>query len=161
LSSREKKTKGKKKAEPAKVAKATPVKPTGKAPEAMITSRHGTGVVTRLGRGFSMAELAGAGLPRTLALKWGLRLDLRRRSVVENNVSSLKSWTSHPRVERRTEGVAREVEEEIEKVGKEVKKGAVKVEKEAKKVEREAKEEAVKAEKVVKRKSKQKKKADN
>jgi len=160
LSSREKKAKGKKKAEPTKAAKEMPVKPTGKAPEAMISSRHGTGVVTRAGRGFSIGELAGAGLPRNLASKWGLRLDLRRRSVLESNVTSLRSWSSHPGAGRRTEGVAREVEEEIEKVGREVKKGAVKVEKEAEKVEREVKKEAGKAEKAVRRKPKPKKKSE-
>jgi ribosomal protein L13E len=159
LSSRQKKAKVEKKAEPMKVAKAKPVKPTGRAPEAMITSRHGTGSVTRLGRGFSMGELAGAGLLRNLASDWGLRLDLRRRSVVEGNVASLRSWNSHPGAEKRMERVAKEVEEEIEKVGREVKKEAIKVEKEAKKVEREVKEEAVKAEKAVRRKSKPKKKA--
>jgi len=158
LSSRRKNAKGEKKPEPAKAEKAKPVKPLGKAPEAMITSRHGTGFVTRQGRGFSMGELSGAGLSRNIASNWGLRLDLRRRSVVESNVSSLRSWSSHPGAARRKEGVAREVEEEIEKVGREVKKEAIKVEKEAVKVEREVKEEAVKAEKAVRRKSKPRKK---
>jgi len=166
LSSRPKKAKEEKRAETTQTAKAEPVKPSGKAPDAVITGRHGTGFVTRLGRGFSMGELAGAGLSRNLASKWGVRLDYRRRSVVESNVSSLRSWNSHPKAVNRKEGVAKEVEEEIEKVGREVKKEAVKVKKEAvkvkkeaEKVEREVKEEAVKAEKAVKRKSKPKKKA--
>ena len=158
MSSRRKNAKGEKKPEPTKAAKAKPVKPSGKAPEAMVTSRHGTGFVTRLGRGFSMGELAGAGLSGNLASNWGVRLDLRRRSVVDGNVASLKSWRSHPAAAKRVEGIAKEVEEEIEKVGREVKKEAIKVEKEAGKVEREVKEEAVKAEKVVRRKSKPKKK---
>jgi len=173
LSSRPKKAKEEKRAETTQTAKAEPVKPSGKAPDAVITGRHGTGFVTRLGRGFSMGELAGAGLSRNLASKWGVRLDYRRRSVVESNVSSLRSWNSHPKAVNRKEGVAKEVEEGIEKVGREVKKEAVKVKKEAvkvkkeavkvkkeaEKVEREVKEEAVKAEKAVKRKSKPKKKA--
>ncbi|HXW94739.1 MAG TPA: ribosomal protein L13e [Nitrososphaerales archaeon] len=159
MSSRPKKAKEEKRAETTQTAKAEPVKPSGKAPDAVITGRHGTGFVTRLGRGFSMGELAGAGLSRNLASKWGVRLDYRRRSVVESNVSSLRSWNSHPKAVNRKEGVAKEVEEEIEKVGREVKKEAVKVKKEAEKVEREVKEEAVKAEKAVKRKSKPKKKA--
>jgi len=159
LSSRKKRAKGEEKAVPKKAVKAKPVKPSGKAPEPIVTSRHGTGFVTRQSRGFSKGELAGAGLSPKLASNWGLRLDPRRRSVVEGNVASLKSWSSHPAAARRVEGVAREVEEEIEKVGREVKKEAVKVEKEAEKVEHEVKEEAVKAEKAVRRKPKQKKKA--
>jgi len=161
LSSRQKKAKGRKKPEPKKEVKAKPVRPTAKAPQAMVTSRHGTGFVTRLGRGFSMGELAGAGLSANLASNWGLRLDLRRRSVVDSNVGSLKNWSTHPGAARKTEGVVREVEEEIEKVGKEIKKEAVKVEKKAEKVEREVKEEAVKAEKTVSRKSRPKKKAES
>jgi ribosomal protein L13E len=161
LSSRQKKVKGGKKPEPKKDMKAKPVRPPGKAPQAMVTSRHGTGSVTRLGRGFSMGELAGAGLSPNLASNWGLRLDLRRRSMVDSNVASLKGWSSHPGAAGKMEGVAKEVEEEIEKVGKEIKKEAVKVGKEAEKVEREVKEEAVKAEKTVRRKSKTKKKPES
>jgi ribosomal protein L13E len=169
LSSR-RKVKEEKKQEPAKTPKAKPARPTGKAPEAMVTSRHGTGFVTRLGKGFSSGELAGAGLSPKLASDWGARLDLRRRSVVDSNVASLKSWGTHPGTAKRTESRVKEVEEEIEKVGREVKKEAVKVEKEAvkvgkeaEKVEREVKEEAVKAEKAVRRKPKPKpkKKADS
>jgi len=144
---------------PRKADKATPIKPSSKAPEPVVTSRHGTGFVTRQGKGFSIKEVAGAGLSPQLVSKWGLRLDHRRRSVVESNVASLKSWISHPTAAKRTEGVAKEVEEEIEKVGREVKKEAIKVEKEAQKVEREVKKEAVKAEKAVRRKPKPKKKA--
>lgn len=161
MSSRPKKAKGEKKGEPRKAAKARPVKPSGKPPEAMVTSRHGTGIVIRQGRGFSMGELAGAGLSRDIASSWGIRLDLRRRSVVEGNVTSLRSWNSHPGATTRVEGVAKEVEEEVEKVGREVKKEAIKVEKEAEKVERGVKKEAVKAEKAVRRKSKPKKKEES
>ena len=159
MSSRPKKANGKKNTVP--VRKAKPVKPSGKAPEPMVTSRHGTKFVTRQGRGFSMGELSGAGLSPNLASNWGLRLDLRRRSVVDSNVLSLRSWSSHPGTVKRAEGVTKEIEEEIEKVGRGVKKEAVKVEKEAEKVEREVKEEAVKAKKVVRRKSKPKKKKES
>jgi ribosomal protein L13E len=159
LSSRPRKAKEGKKAGQTKAKEEKPAKPSGKAPEAMVTSRHGTGLVSRLGRGFSMGELTGAGLSRSLATNWGLRLDLRRRSVVESNVASLRSWGSRPGATRRIEGTAVEVEEEIKKVGRAAKKEAIKLEKEAEKVEREVKEEAVKAEKAVRRKSKPKKKA--
>jgi ribosomal protein L13E len=161
LSSRRKKVEKGKKPELKKDVKAKPVRPLGKAPQAMVRSRHGAGFVTRLGRGFSVGELAGTGLSPSLASDWGLRLDPRRRSVVDGNVASLKSWSSHPRAAKRVEGVAKEVEEEIGKVGKEIKKEAAKVEKEAEKVEREVKGEAVKAEKTVRRKSKPKKKAES
>jgi ribosomal protein L13E len=161
LSSRRKSAKKEKKQEPTKVAKTKPVKPSGKAPEAMVTSRHGVGFVTRQGRGFSMAELAGAGLSRNLASNWGLRLDQRRRSVVDSNVLSLKSWSSHPSAVMRAEGVAKEMEEEIEKVGREVKKEAIKVEKRAEKVEHEVKERVVKSEKAARRKTKPKRKKES
>ena len=108
-----------------------------------------------------MGELSGAGLSRNLASNWGLRLDLRRRSVVDNNVLSLKSWSSHPGTVKRAEGVAKEMEEEIEKVGREVKKEAIKAGKQAEKVEHEVKGEVVKAEKAVRRKSKPKKKKES
>jgi hypothetical protein len=124
----------------------------------MVTSRHGTGVVRRLGRGFSMGELTEAGLTRRLAGDWGVSLDLRRRSVIGSNVSALKGWGARPGASKRVESRAKEVEKEIEKVGREVKKEAVKVEKEAEKVEREVKREAVKAEKAVRRKARPKKK---
>jgi ribosomal protein L13E len=164
LSSRQKK--GEKKPEPK--AKAQPQRPSGKAPEAIVTGRHGTGFVNRHGRGFSMGELEGAGLSRRLASDWGVRLDVRRRSVVDVNVASLRGWSGHTGGGKRAESRVKKVEEEIEKVGKEVKeevlkveKEAVKVEKEAAKVEREAKEEAVKAEKAVRRRApRPKKKAD-
>jgi ribosomal protein L13E len=161
LSSRPRKAKEGKRRDTTKATKAKPMKPSGKAPEATITSRHGTGSVTRLGRGFSMGELAGAGLSRNLASEWGVRLDLRRRSVLEGNVASLKSWSAHPGTARRVEKLAKEAEEEIEKVGREVKKEAARVEKEAEKVEREVKKEAVKAEKAVRRKPKPKKKPES
>jgi ribosomal protein L13E len=158
LSSRQKKTKGERK-EPAKSPKVKPVRPAGKAPEAMVTSRHRTGVVTRMGKGFSMGELAGAGLAPNRAADWGVRLDSRRRSVLDSNVASLKSWGTRPSTTKRVESRAKEVEAEIEKIGREAKKEAVKVEKEAEKVGREVEEEAVKAEKVIRRKAKPKKKA--
>jgi len=160
LSSRQKKAKVEKKQESARFPNGGPAKPAGKAPEAMVTSRHGTGVVRRRGKGFSMGELAGAGLPPNLASDWGVSLDLRRRSVIESNVSSLKNWGTHPGAARRIESRAKEVEEEIEKVGREVKKEAVKVEKKAEKVQREVKKEAAKAEKTVRRRAKPKKKAE-
>jgi large subunit ribosomal protein L13e len=162
LSTRQKKAKAKP-APKAKAARERPKRPAGKAPEAMVSSRNGTDMIVRLGKGFSMGELDSAGLPPRLASKWGLRLDSRRRSVLQGNVDSLKGWGSHAGLEKRAVGAAVKIEEELEKVEeevkeevvkaeKEVKKEAVKVEKEAVKVEKGARKEAGKAEKAVKAK---------
>ena len=131
-------------------------RPTGKAPEAVVSTRHGSGVITRLGRGFSMGELSSAGLSPRLASQWGLRTDHRRRTVIQGNVASLKGWGSPVSLKKKAEGRAKKVEEELEKVGREVEKEAVKAEKEIVKVEKEVKEEAVKAEKAVRRRTKAK-----
>lgn len=149
MSSRQKKAKSEEKTEPKK--NAGPERPTGKVPAAAVTVRHGTGLVSRPGRGFSRGELAAVGLAPGLASRWGVMVDSRRRSVLDANVSSLKAWGVHPSVTRKVEGRAKEIEEEVKKLGREVKKEAVKVEKEATKVEREVKAEASKAEKGAKR----------
>ncbi len=152
--------------------KVAPARPAGRAPDAMVTSRHGTGVVIRLGRGFSMGEISGAGMAPRLATRWGVRLDSRRRSVIQGNVDSLKKWSSHPGAAKKAERVVRELEQEVEKVAVKVKAEAVEVEEEAAKVEREVRGEAAragkaielegeKAEKSAKRKAKPKKKADS
>jgi ribosomal protein L13E len=151
LSSKPKKVKPK--AEATKRPKQAAIRPVGKTPEAMVISRHGTGLVTRSGRGYSMGELLGAKLSPQLASKWGLRIDVRRRSVIPGNMDSLRAWGSHPGPTMKIEGRTREVEEEIEKVGRMVKKEAVRVEKEVVRVEKEVKEKAVKTERAVKRKA--------
>ena len=160
MSSKPKKVRGEKK-QGDEAAKAKPLRPAGKAPDALVTSRHGTGVVTRVGKGFSVGEVVGAGLSPRLASTWGVRLDLRRRSIIDTNVASLKSWGAHPSATKRTESRAKVIEEEIEKVGREVRKEAVRVERKAEKAEREMKVEAVKAEKAVRRKAKPKKKQES
>jgi ribosomal protein L13E len=133
-----------------------PKRPAAKAPKAVVSARHGTGMVTRAGRGFSLGELSGAGLAPRLASMWGARIDYRRRSVLEPNVASLRSWGGHLVPAKKHEGRAKKVEEELAKVGKEVEeeveKGVAEVEKEAVKVEKEIKKETVKAEKAVKAK---------
>lgn len=124
--------------------KAVPQRPSGHVPTAMVTARHGLGTTTRAGRGFSLGELSGGGLPPGLAAKWGVRIDLRRRSVLDGNVSSLRAWNKKgagAKIERE----AKRVEGELEKVGKEVEEEAVEVEKEVVKG-------VAKAEKAVKRK---------
>jgi len=153
LSSKQKKGKVEKKEDAPKAPKAKFVRPSGAAPEAKVTSRHGVGEISRLGRGFSMGELAGASLSPRLASDWGVRLDVRRRSVIQGNVDALRGWGGHANRTARAEGRVKEFEEDLEKVGREMKKEAVKVEKEVVKVEKEVKGEAAKAEKAVKRRS--------
>jgi ribosomal protein L13E len=81
-----------KKEAPAKVSvKAEPVV-LGPPPKAAILSRHIDSLHERLARGFSLGELASAGVPLNAAKREGLSLDIRRRSVVEGNVDTLKGW---------------------------------------------------------------------
>ena len=171
MSAKGKKTRPKREGE--KAPKESPKRPVGRPPEAMIVARHGTGVVTRLGRGFSKGEVAGAGLSPRLASSWGARIDGRRRSVIEGNVALLKHWGGSIVAPKKTEGKAKRLEVELEKAEVEVEKEVEKVEKEVEKVEKEAakvgkevKKEATRAEKAVKAKVKKprpkakKKKAD-
>ncbi|MDA4116514.1 MAG: ribosomal protein L13e [Thaumarchaeota archaeon] len=77
---------------PAKVSvKAEPVV-LGPPPAATVASRHIDSLRERPGRGFSVGELASAGVPLNTAKREGLPLDIRRRSVVEGNVEALKGW---------------------------------------------------------------------
>jgi ribosomal protein L13E len=124
------------------VARKTMGRPSGLLPLAKIQSRHGSALVTRAGRGFSMGELAAAGIPRNTAGKWGVQIDVRRRSSLEANVGALRTWTAAPPLKAARVGEAKKVEAEIAKIEKEVvheaekevaraKRGAKKVEKEA------------------------------
>lgn len=127
-----------------------PSRPTGRVPQAMVTARHGSGMITRSGRGFSLGELAGVGLAPGLAAEWGVRIDARRRSVLDGNVASLKTWHATAGTRERVEHEAKKAEQELAKVGKEVEKEAVAVEKEVVKA---AKKEVKRAEKAVKEKA--------
>jgi hypothetical protein len=122
----------------------------------MVVARHGTGSVTRQGRGFSAGELLGAGLDRMLASGWGLRVDTRRRSVLESNVESLKHWGSRTAREKRGEGRVKRAEEQLVTIERGVKREAVVVEKKIAKAEKGVKKEAVKAEKAVRKKARPK-----
>ncbi len=81
---------------PAKARKERPARPRGSEPKAMVSSRRKLVMVERQGRGFSMGELEGADFPIVLARRWKLHVDLRRRSVLEWNVTSLKKWFAPP-----------------------------------------------------------------
>ena len=132
--------------------RAAGMKPTGRAPIAKVISRHGIGMISRQGRGFSLGELSGAGLTPGPAARWGIRVDSRRRSVIQGNISTLRGWSSRPGTAAKVEAKAKKVEEELEKVGEEMEKEAAKVEKEAVKAERSVKKEAKKVGKAVKEK---------
>lgn len=121
-------------------------KPKGAAPTAMVDARHGDLGVHREAGGFSAGEIEAAGIRVSAARKWGVRVDDRRRTVLEGNVSSLKKWAPKRSTEARAEGEARKIEKDIEK-------DVRKVEDELKKVEKEVVE---KVEAPVKRRSKKK-----
>ena len=117
----------------------------------MVAARHGTGTVTRVGRGFSLGELSEGGLTPALAAKWGVRIDSRRRSVLGGNIGALRTWHAtgtRATIEREMKGM----EEELEKVGGELEKEAAAAEREVVKAAKEVKKEAKKAEKAVKEK---------
>jgi ribosomal protein L13E len=83
-----------KKEAPAKtITKEAPVK-LGPAPTPMVTTRlvDPGSMHQRDARGFSFGELASAGVPLNAAKHQDISVDLRRRSVVEQNVEMLKSW---------------------------------------------------------------------
>ena len=91
-----------------------------------------------------------------LASGWGLRVDTRRRSVLESNVESLKHWGSRAAREKRGEGRVKRAEEQLVTIERGVKREAVVVEKKIAKAEKGVKKEAVKAEKAVRKKARPK-----
>lgn len=111
-------------------------KPTGRVPTASVSARHGINMIVRRAKGFSLGEAKSAGLSLHLALRWGLPLDIRRRSVLDANVESVKGWTAHSKpMKKEKEGELKKLEEEVVKVEKEVKKEAAKAKAEVKKAE--------------------------
>jgi hypothetical protein len=116
-------------------------------------------MVTRAGKGFSIGELSEAKIVPRLASQWGARLDGRRRSVIQANVTSLKEWESHAlKAERPTEAV-KKVEEEIVRVEKKVKKEVAEVKKEIVKAEAKSKRDSTKGKARVKKKAQKPSKA--
>lgn len=128
---------GKKKSRP----RALSDRPLGRAPTAMVTTRHGTGMVSREGRGFSFGELSGAGVAFGHAKDWGLMVDRRRRSVIEGNVNSLKGWSSHRGPAPTAVQGVKKAESLLEAAARDLEKGAVEVAEEAEKVVKEVEKE--------------------
>lgn len=85
------------KAEPAAATKVEVPKPKGPPPRAVVNSRHDGAMVEREARGFSLGELGGAGFNVHEASRLGLAMDVRRRTTLEENVESLKSWFTPPK----------------------------------------------------------------
>lgn len=154
-----KKRSGGKESPPTHAEAVAPARPTGRVPMATVVARHGTGTVTRAGKGFSLGELTEAKIAPRMASRWGARLDGRRRSVMQANVTSLKNWGSHAVKAERPEEAVKKVKEEVVKVEKKIKKGAAEVKKEIVKIEAKAKKGTAKAEKKVKKKAKRPSKA--
>ena len=118
---------------------------------AKVVARHGIGTVTRTGKGFSLGELAEANIVPRMAWKWGVKLDGRRRSVVQANVTSLKDWGSHVVKAERPAMEVKKVEEEVVKVEKKVRKGVAEVKRETVKTVAKTKKETTKAAAKVKK----------
>ena len=128
-----KKARGKKEEGPKRVARERVIRPTASPPSPTVEVRHAGQMVTREAKGFSMAEIAQAGMGVGLAREWGLRIDGRRRTVLDPNVSALKKWSSQARktTEEKVEGEVRKIEREVEKEARKAGKEIKKVEKEA------------------------------
>lgn len=81
----------------------------GPPPIAMVASRHIDSLHQRVARGFSFGELASAGVPLDTAKRQDLSVDVRRRSVVHENVEKLKGWFKHPGHAAAREGAVKPV----------------------------------------------------
>jgi ribosomal protein L13E len=158
--SKKKRVSGKKKGEESKrTVKQNVSRPTRAPPFATVEVRHDGTMRQRQARGFSLGEVAQAGLSVGLARKWGLRVDDTRRSALEGNVASLKEWSSSAKrtTEERVAGEVRKLEREVEEEVRKVKKEAKRVEKEVEKVEKEAVE---KVEAPIKKRARKKAKSE-
>jgi ribosomal protein L13E len=64
----------------------------GPAPKAVVSARHLDSPRERPARGFSLGELSSSGVSRGVAAHEMVMVDMRRRSVVDQNVEALKAW---------------------------------------------------------------------
>ena len=157
--SKKKRVSGKKEAESKRVVKEKASKPTGSPPTATVEVRHSGRTMQRQARGYSLGEVARAGLNFGLARRWGLLVDDRRRSTLKGNVASLKKWSPQTKktAEERVEGEVRKIEKAVEKEVHKAEKEVEKVEKKAKKeVEKVEKEVVEKVEAPIKKRAKKK-----
>ena len=103
-------------------------------------------MVSRDSKGFSYGEVEGSGMPPLVARRWGVPIDLKRRSVLDGNVQALKGWYAKSakggasevkKVEEEVGKIEREVGQEVRKGVSKAKKEVVRAGKEAKKLEEE------------------------
>jgi ribosomal protein L13E len=80
------------KAEEEVKAESTPIFEAEPSPQAFVMARHEYSSQERRGKGFSLGELSAAGLTFIIAKSLRVPVDIRRRSVLETNIGSLKVW---------------------------------------------------------------------
>lgn len=68
----------------------------GPVPPPKVLSRHEGEMHRRDARGFSFGELEAAGVGLVFARDHGVMVDVRRRSVLDENVTALKGWYVPP-----------------------------------------------------------------
>jgi ribosomal protein L13E len=145
-----------------RVVKENVPKPTGTPPSPVVEVRHGGVMKRRQASGYSRGEVAQAGLNFGLVRKWGLLVDDRRRSALQDNIAALEKWspqakkTPEERVEGEVRKIERAVEKEVRKVEKEAKKVGKEVKKAGKEVKKVEKEVVKKVEAPIKKRSKKK-----
>jgi ribosomal protein L13E len=135
LSAAKKKRKGKQVEEepPKQPVKEKAPGPTSHPPLAIVEVRHDGRMMQRQARGYSRGEVVQANLEIGQARRWGVLVDDRRRSVLQGNIASLRTWApvTKKKAEERAEGELRKIEraaeydvrraeKEVEKVEKEV-----------------------------------------
>ncbi|MDA4117728.1 MAG: hypothetical protein OK455_05225 [Thaumarchaeota archaeon] len=82
----------KKESPPRTVAKKGVPKILGPAPSATIISRYNDSTQERDARGFSFGELESASISLIEARNQKLSVDIRRRTILNDNIESLKAW---------------------------------------------------------------------
>ena len=116
-------------------------RPSVRPPTPSVLSRHEGVMVSRSSKGFSYGEVEGSGMSLLAARRWGVPVDLKRRSVLDGNVQALKGW--YVKSAKGGAGEVKKVEAELGKlereVGQEVRKGVSKAKGEVVKAGREAK----------------------
>ena len=122
------------------------LKPAASPPVAMVLSRHGSGMHSRVARGFSLGEVSAVGMSTGDARGWGLLVDERRRTVLDGNVSAIKEWSS--KAQKAEPKKVAKLEKEVEKVEAEVKKEVKEVEEEVVRAEKKVRKKAGRAAKV-------------
>jgi ribosomal L13e-like protein len=105
-------------------------------------------MIERIANGFSRGEVSAGGIEAAQAREWGVRVDDRRRTVLEGNVAALKEWWGRLQKPKK-ETKVKKLEEKVEKVASDVKKEAEEVEKKVVKVEKKAAKKTAKAAKEV------------